>query len=105
MRFKPDTTKQAKEVIFSSKRTKDHHPPLRFNDYQINEEKSRKYIGLTLDEKHTFAEHVRESIVRAKRGIGIICLLSKYTSRDILDQMYKSEVYQTIDIVEPRTLM
>ena len=72
MSFNPDPTKPAKEVIFSSKRTKDLHPPLRFNDYQINVEKSHKHLGLIFDEKFTFAEHVREAIVKAERGIGII---------------------------------
>ena len=66
MSFNPDPTKQAKEVIFSSKRTKDPHQPLSFNDYQINIEKSHKHLGLILDEKLTFAEHVREAIIKAK---------------------------------------
>ena len=83
MCFNPNPTKQAKEVIFSSKRTKDPHPPLRFNDYQINAEKSHKHLGLILDEKLTLAEQVREAIIKAKRGIGIIRFLSKYASRDI----------------------
>ena len=89
MSFNPDPAKQAKEVIFSSNRMKASHPPLTFNNHQIKVEKSHKYLGLTLDEKLTFAEHVREAIAKAKRGVGIIRLLAKYASRDVLDQMYK----------------
>ena len=89
MRFNPDPSKQAKEVIFSSKRIKDHHLPLRFNDYQINVVNCHKLLGLLLDKKLTFSEHVRAAIVKAKRGIGIIRFLSKYASRTTLDHMYK----------------
>ena len=68
MSFNPDPSKQAQEVIFSSKRIKDHHLPLSFNDYnQINIVNSHKHLGLILDEKLTFSEHVRAAIVKAKR--------------------------------------
>ena len=71
--------------------------PVSFNDYQINIEKSNKHLGIILDEELTFAEHVREAIIKAKRGIGIIRFLSKYASRDILDQMYKLFVRPHLD--------
>ena len=67
MSFNPDTSKQAQEVIFSSKRIKDPHPPLSFNDYQINVVNSHMHLGLILDVKLTFSEHVRAAIVTAKR--------------------------------------
>ena len=87
MSFNPDPTRQEKEVIFSSKRTKDHHLPLEFNDYQINVEKNYKHLGLIFDEKLAFAEHVRKALTNAKHEIGIIRFLSKYGSRDILYQL------------------
>ena len=72
MSFDPHLAKQAKEVIFSSKTRKDPHPPIRFNDYQINVEKSHKHFGLILHKKLTFAEHVRKAVLKAKCEIGII---------------------------------
>ena len=72
MSFNPDPTKQAKEVIFSAKRQKQQHPPLIFNGHQIVADSSHKHLGLILDEKLTFAEHVQEAILKAKRSIGII---------------------------------
>ena len=45
----------------------------------------------------TFAEHVKEAIIKAKRGIGIIRFLSKYALRGILDQMYKLFVRPNLD--------
>ena len=97
MILNPDPSKQAQEVIISSKRSKDYHPPLSFNDYQMNVVNSHKHIGLILDEKLKFSEHGRAAIVKVKRGIGIIRLLSKYASRDTLDQMYKLFVRQHFD--------
>ena len=64
---------------------------------QTNVEKSHKHFGLILNEKLTFTEHVREAMVKAKRGIGIIRFLSKYSSRDILDQIYKLFVWTHLD--------
>ena len=48
-----------------------------------------KHIGLILDETLNFAEHIKEAIIKARRGIGIIRFLSKYVHLDVLDQMYK----------------
>ena len=97
MSFNPDPTKQAKEVIFSAKRQKQQHPPLIFNDHQIVADSSHKHLGLILDEKLTFAEHVKEAILKAKRSIGIIRFLSRYVPRNVLDQMYKLYVRPHLD--------
>ena len=43
---------------------------------------------MILDSALNFHSHVKEKIVSARRGIGVICYLSKYASRDVLDQMY-----------------
>ena len=36
-----------------------------------------------------FHSHIREAIIKAMRGIGIIHFLSKYVSRDVIDQIHK----------------
>jgi len=97
MSFNPDPTKQAKEVIFSAKRQKQQHPPLIFNDHQIVADSSHKHLGLILDETLTFAEHVQEASLKAKRSIEIIHFLSRYVPRNVLDQMYKLYVRPHLD--------
>ena len=42
----------------------------------------------------TFLSHI---IVKVRRGIGIIRFLSKYVSRDVLDQIYKLYVRPHLD--------
>ena len=41
--------------------------------------------------------HIKEASQKARRGIGIIKFLSKYVSRDVLDQIYKLYVRPHLD--------
>jgi hypothetical protein len=45
MRFNPDITKQAIEVIFSNKYVKGIHPPIEFNGIPVAREDSTKHLG------------------------------------------------------------
>ena len=44
---------------------------------------------MILNETLNFAERIKEAIIKARRGIGIIRFLSKHVHRDVLDRMYK----------------
>ena len=55
------------------------------------------HLGMILDSKLNFNSHVREAIIKARRGIGIIRYLSKYVSRDALDQICKLYVRPHLD--------
>ena len=55
------------------------------------------HLGMISDSKLNFDSHVREAIIKARRGIGIIRYLSKYVSRDVLDQIYKLYVRSHLD--------
>ena len=59
--FNPDPSKQAQEVIFSRKCTKEDHPPIYINDIPVTETTVQKYIGLYLDEKCNYNTHKREA--------------------------------------------
>ena len=52
---------------------------------------------MILDSKLSFQSHVREAIIKARKGIGVIRFLSKYVSRDVLDQIYKHYVRPHLD--------
>ena len=58
MSFNPDPNKQAQEVIFSRKLKKFCHPSLRFNNNNVSQASSQKHLGLTLDNRLTFDEHL-----------------------------------------------
>ena len=44
---------------------------------------------MILDHQLDFQSHIREVILKARRGIGLIKYLSKYVSREVIDQAYK----------------
>ena len=61
MSFNPNITKQAQEIIFSRKENDTSHSSLYFNNARIQPQKSKsvqKHLGLFLDEKLSFLEHI-----------------------------------------------
>ena len=97
MSFNPDSAKQAEQVIFSTKVFKAEHPAIYFCGTEVETVPHHKHNGLILDETLNFAEHIKEAIIKARRGIGIIRFFSKYVHRDVLDQMYKLYVRPHLD--------
>ena len=62
MQFNPDITKQAIEVIFSTKYKKEIHPSLSFGGIPVARNDSTKHLGFYLDEKLSFKMHISEAI-------------------------------------------
>ena len=62
MLFNPDPVKQAIEVCFSQKLDKVVYPPLKFNNSDVQSANSQKHLGLVLDSKLDFNEHVNNKI-------------------------------------------
>ena len=94
MQFNADKTE---EVIFSTKRDRPLHDPLTLGTDDIDRKMEHKHIGIVLDSKLSFQSHIREAILKARRGIGIIKYISKYVSRNVLDQVYKLYVRPHLD--------
>ena len=69
MSCNPDRTKQAQEIIFSSKKNATTHPPLFFNNSEIKLNLNQKHLGLTLDSKLSFNEHINDKIHQASKGV------------------------------------
>ena len=97
MEFNPDINKQAIEVIFSHKKKKPVHPPLFFNGIPVKRENNTKHLGVTLDERLNFRKHIEEKIKKANQGLGLLKFLSKYTTRPVLDKLYKMYVRPHLD--------
>ena len=71
MRFNPDPTKQAQEVIFSRKTTKKIHPKLLFNNIPVSKADSQNYLGLYLDSKLFFDTHIKTTLTKVNRTMGL----------------------------------
>ena len=59
MTFNPDPNKQAQEVIFSCKIKKTSHSPLNFNINSVKQVQFQKHLGVYLDGKLDFREHLQ----------------------------------------------
>ena len=72
MIFDTDQTKQAQEVIFSRKLNKPVHPNLTFNNSHVSQTESQKHLGLILDYKLHFIEHIKGALDTISKTIGLI---------------------------------
>ena len=67
MSFNPDPLKQANEVLFSKKRNAVNHPDIYFNGNVITRSKSQKHLGLMLDDRFNFDEHISLKLSFARK--------------------------------------
>ena len=64
MTFNPVLPKQA-QIIFSRKTIKVSHPSLTFNTVPVVHTTCQKHLGLYLDEKLSFSDHINGKISKA----------------------------------------
>ena len=59
MSFNPDLFKQAQGVLFSGKIKGQNHPCLHFNNNPVNQTPLQNHLGMCLDPKLDFLEHLK----------------------------------------------
>ena len=72
MSFNLDPSKQAQEVIFSRKTKKEYHPPLAFNNNNVSETNSQKHLGVVLDNRLSFEDHLKMILNKVNKTIGLL---------------------------------
>ena len=72
MLFNPDPKKPAQEVLFSRKSQIQNHPTLSLNNIQAERSTYHKHLGVILDEKLNFKEHINSAISKVNKGISVI---------------------------------
>ena len=98
MVFNPDITKQAVEVIFSNKRNKETIPDqLFFNNIPVKTVSETKHLGMILEQKLSFENHLNEKISKANQGLGLMKQLKKWVSFKTLEVIYKMYVRPHLD--------
>ena len=97
MCFNPDPTKLAEEILFSQKRKNIEHPPIYFNGKEVKRVNEHKHLGLILDSKLSFANHINDKISIARKGIGIIKHLATYLPLKSRVQIFKMHVRPHLD--------
>ena len=72
MNFNPDPTKQAQEVIFSRKAKEIYNSPLLFNNTVVSQSSSQKHLGVILDSKLIFDEHLKMTSLKIRKTLGLL---------------------------------
>ena len=72
MSVNPDPSKQAQEVIFSPKHQKISHPSIHFNNNPIESVSSQKHLGIILETKLIFQEHIKNILTKVNKTIGLL---------------------------------
>ena len=87
--FNPDISKQAVEVIFSNKSNIASPFPLTFNGIPVKQVKDTKHLGLILDSKLNFSNHMNEKLGKARSSIGVMKQVKKWVDTKSLENIYK----------------
>ena len=100
MSFNPNPNKQTIEVCFPNKRDKGNYPPLHFDSTSVQVADSQKHLGLVLDSKLNFNEHIESKIRKCNKIIGLMKKLFQILSRKSLLTIYKSFVRPNLDYAD-----
>ena len=90
MSFNPDKSKQAQEIIISFKTQKLIHPPTIFNNMLVVHGSCQKHLGIYLDEKLNFSNHINDEFSKASKGIFILRKLCNVLPKNFLITICKS---------------
>ena len=97
MSFNPDPLKQSQEVIFSREMTKTNHPTLVFNENPVHQVALHKHLGMYLDCKLNFEEHLKTIINKIIKTIGLLRKFQNFLPRKSLLTIYKSFIRPHFD--------
>ena len=97
MSFDPDLSKQAQEVIFSRKSKRSAHPLLVFSNNNVSQTYSQKRLGVILDFKLTFEEHLNNVLAKVNKAVGLLCKLRNKLPRTTPITIYKIFIRPHLD--------
>ena len=100
MSFNPDLSKQAQEVLFSRKRVQVNHPDLYFNGSVVQKTTTQKHLGVFLDAKLTFKDHLNHIFDKTTNRIGMLRKLRFFVPRQSLITIYKSFIRSLLDYAD-----
>ena len=92
-----DLSKTAQEVLFSRRKKLQILPTISLNNIQVERASYQKQLGILLDEKLDFKQHVDSGIMKVHKGISIIKKPRHSLSRKSLVTIYKAFLRPLID--------
>ena len=100
MSFNPDPSKQAQEILFSNKTTKKNHLNIILNGNTIQNSTNQKHLGLILDKKLNFNDHIISILTTVNKLIITLRKIYHCIPRDSLVIIYKSFIKIYLDYVD-----
>ena len=82
MSFNPDPLKQAQGINVSLKMTKTNHPTLIFNDNSVHQVALQKHLGMPLDCKLNFEEHLKTIFNKINKTIDLLRKFQNFLQRN-----------------------
>ena len=86
--------------MFSRKSHSPKHPDLYFKSLIVEKVKTQKHLGLKLDEKLNFREHLRGKFTIVNKGIWMLKKLNNYLPRHSLVTLYKTFIRSHLDYAD-----
>ena len=99
-------SKQAQDVIFSRTSKKISHPPLFFNNIQIWQSSSQKYLGIALDEQLTFCKYLKMLTSKTNKRSALITIYKTFVRAHpdygdvIYDEVYNASFYHKLEFIQ-----
>ena len=100
MIFNPDLSKQAQEVIFSRKIKKLLHSTRLFHNIPLSNNLFQKHLGLTLDIKLNFSEHIKSITRKISKTLGLLRKFQQILPRSSLLTIYKNFIRSQLDYAD-----
>ena len=100
MSFNPDPSKPAQEVIFSRKLKTVPHPSVTFNNNPLSLCPAQKHLGLVLDSKLTFNEHINHILSKVNQSIRLLRKIQLNLPRSSLLTIYKTFISSYFDYAD-----
>ena len=98
--FNPDSTKPAQEVIFSRKLKTVPHLSITFNNNPLSLCPAQEHLGLVLNLKLTFNEHIKHIFSQVNKSIGLLRKFQPVLPRSSLLTIYKTFIRSHFDNVD-----
>ena len=93
----PDRRKQAHKVIFSRNSKRPTHLPLVSNNNNVSQTFSQKNVGVILDFKLTFEDHLNNVLATINEVVGLLHKIRNLLPRTTLITIYKTFIRPDLD--------
>ena len=97
MKFNPNPTKQAREIILSKKKTVFIHPVVDFNNILGNSTATHQHFGMILYPKLSYENHLQSVFIGVKNTIGLLRKFQPTPPRKSPVTIYKSFIRPHLD--------